>query len=116
MIGKSTKHEREFYDIAFDIVYTKDENIRRVALSNLLHFILPTIRQAHQELNHYLIEEDNRDILNHYLIEEDNRDKRARGQQTPAPTTGMDMLEKLDRYIESFNTEVELYERTRGGK
>jgi hypothetical protein len=103
MIGKSTKHEREFYDIAFDIVYTKDENIRRVALSNLLHFILPTIRQAHQELNHY-------------LIEEDNRDKRARGQQTPAPTTGMDMLEKLDRYIESFNTEVELYERTRGGK
>lgn len=102
MIGKSTKHEREFYDIAFDIVYTKDENTRRVALSNLLHFILPTIRQAHQELNHY-------------LIEEDNRYKRARGQQTPMPTTGMDMLEKLDMYIESFNTEVELYERTRGG-
>jgi len=101
MIGKSTKHEREFYDIVFDIVYTKDENIRRVALSNLLHFILPAIRQAHQELNHY-------------LIEEDNRFTRAKGQQTPSPTTGMDMLEKLDVYISSFNTEVELYERTRG--
>lgn len=101
MIGKSTKHEREFYDIAFDIVYTKDENMRRVALSNLLHYILPAIRQAHQELNHY-------------LIEEDNRYTRARGQQTPLPTTGMDMLEKIDGYISSFNTEVELYERTRG--
>jgi hypothetical protein len=87
MIEKSTKHEREFYDIAFDIVYTKDENMRRVALSNLLRFILPAIRQARQELSE---------------------------SKNPASTTGMDMLENLDRYISKFNSEVDLYERTRG--
>lgn len=98
---KPTKHEREFYDIAFDVVYLKDENERRVALDGMFQFIVPAIRQAHQELNHY-------------LIVEDERYKRARGQQTPLPTTGMDMLEKLDNYMSMFNKEVELYERTRG--
>lgn len=100
-MDKPNKHEREFFDIAFDVVYTKDENERRVALNTMLNFILPTIRQAHQELNHY-------------LVEEDNRYTRARGQQTPSPTTGMDMLEQIDIYISKFDKEVELYERTRG--
>lgn len=95
------KHEREFYDIVFDIIYTKDENERRVALDTLLQFILPTLRRAHQELNHF-------------LIEEDNRFKRARGQQIPSPTTGMDMLETIDRYFSEFNVEVDIYERTKG--
>lgn len=29
---KPNKHEREFFDIAFDVIYTKDENERRKAL------------------------------------------------------------------------------------
>jgi len=99
-MNKPNKHEREFYDIVFDLIYTKDENERRVSLNTLLQFILPALRQAHHELNHY-------------LIEEDNRNKRTRGQQTPAPTTGMDMLEKIEIYIDNFYKEVELYERTR---
>lgn len=98
---RPNKHEREFYDIAFDVIYTKDENERRIALNIMFQFILPAVKQAHQELNHY-------------SIEEYNRCKRIRGQQVPLPTTGMDMLEKLEIYISKFNQEVELYERTRG--